>query len=139
MEVWLAHRSLSTLAVRLERQCKNALEIAQFLASRREVQALRYPGLLQDPAYPIAFRQMKHFGPVVSFTLGDQSQAEKFLEACILVDSATSFGGVRTSAERRGRWGGDAIPPGFIRLSAGCEDIEDLLADLTQAFSKISA
>src|SRR6266545_2633612 len=62
MEVWLAHRSLATLYVRLERQCKNALAVAQFLASRSDVHGLRYPGLSSDPSNSIAFRQMEYFG-----------------------------------------------------------------------------
>jgi cystathionine gamma-lyase len=76
---------------------------------------------------------MRHFGPVVCFTLADVGVAERFLAECELVYEATSFGGVHTTAERRARWGGDAIPEGFIRLSAGCEDAEDILADLAQA------
>ena len=133
MEVWLAHRSLATLDLRLARQCHNALALATLLASRPDVQVVRYPGLPNDPAYPIATRQMQRFGPVVSFVLADRQHAEALLTACQLVYEATSFGGLHTSAERRARWGGDAIPEGFIRLSAGCEDTEDLLADLTQA------
>jgi cystathionine gamma-lyase len=133
MEVWLAHRSLATLPLRLERQSANALAIAELLASRPEVQAVRYPGLRLDPSHAIASRQMHWFGPVVSFVLPSRGQAERFLAACELVIEATSFGGVHTSAERRARWGGDQIPEGFIRLSAGCEDAADLLADLIQA------
>jgi cystathionine gamma-lyase len=138
MEVWLAHRSLATLDVRLERQCNNALEIAQFLLSQPEVRLVRYPGLPQDPAHAIASRQMKRYGPVVSFVLEGQAQAERFLGACRLILQATSFGGVHTTAERRARWGGDAIPEGFVRLSVGCEDMQDLLEDLAQAFATIS-
>jgi cystathionine gamma-lyase len=124
---------LATVDVRLERQCHNALVLATWLASRSDVQAVRYPGLPHDPAYTIARRQMQRFGPVVSFVLADRRHAEAFLAACRLVYEATSFGGIHTTAERRARWGGDAIPEGFIRLSAGCEDTEDLLADLAQA------
>jgi cystathionine gamma-lyase len=137
MEVWLAHRSLATLDMRLERQCKNALEIARFLASRPEVKLVRYPGLPQDPAHAIAVRQMKSYGPIVSFVLAGQTQAEHFLEACRLILQATSFGGVHTTAERRARWGGDAIADGFIRLSVGCEDIQDLLDDMVQALANL--
>ena len=54
----------------------------------------------------------------------------RFLAASRLVASATSFGGVRTSADRRQRWG-DAVPPGFLRLSVGCEDAGDLVADVS--------
>ena len=139
MEVWLAHRSLATLDVRLERQCKSALEIARFLATQQEIVLVRYPGLPQDPAYALASRQMKRFGPVVSFVLQGQAQAEHFLDSCRLVLQATSFGGVHTTAERRARWGGDAIPEGFIRLSVGCEDIQDLLEDIAQALRSVSS
>lgn len=138
MEVWLAHRSLATLDLRLTRQCHNALALATLLASRPDVHGVRYPGLPSDPAYAIATRQMQRFGPVVSFVLADRQHAEAFLSACQLVYEATSFGGLHTTAERRARWGGDAIPEGFIRLSAGCEDTEDLLADLTQALDTAS-
>ena len=138
MEVWLAQRCLATLEVRLERQCKNALAIAQLLASRPEVQLVRYPGLLKDPAYAISSRQMKLFGPIVSFVLKGQYEAERFLNACRLIFQATSFGGVHSTAERRARWGGDAIPDGFIRLSVGCEDMQDLLDDIVQALDTVS-
>ena len=137
MEVWLAHRSLATLDLRLERQGHNALAIAKLLATRREVQKVRYPGLPEDPAHAIAARQMQRFGPVVSFVLADRISAEKFLAACRLVYEATSFGSIHTTAERRARWGGDAIPDGFIRLSVGCEDVEDLLADISQALDVV--
>jgi cystathionine gamma-lyase len=133
MEVWLAHRSLATLDVRLERQCQTALRVAEYLAERADVVAVRYPGLPADPAYEIATRQMRRFGPVVSFTLAGRAVAERFLQECKLVYEATSFGGAHTTAERRARWGGDAIPEGFIRLSVGVEDADDILADLTQA------
>jgi cystathionine gamma-lyase len=134
MEVWLAHRSLATLSLRLERQCENALGIAKYLAERPEVKSVRYPGLAQDPSFGIASRQMKYFGPIVSFVLQDKQAANDLLSSCKLVVNATSFGGIHTSAERRARWGGDAIPEGFVRLSAGCEDLRDILEDLTQAF-----
>jgi cystathionine gamma-lyase len=132
-EVWLAHRSLATLDVRLERQCANALAIAQLLAERPEVESVRYPGLPGDPAHAVAARQMRHYGCVVSFVLADRGRAERFLSAARLVFEATSFGSVHTTAERRARWGGDAIPEGFIRLSAGCEDARDLVEDIAQA------
>jgi cystathionine gamma-lyase len=135
-ETWLAHRSLPTLALRLERGCDNAIAIARLLASRDDVKAVRYPGLPGDPGHEIARRQMRGYGAVVSFDLGSEERAERFLAAARLVTDATSFGSVHTSAERRARWGGDAVPEGFIRLSAGCEDTADLLADLEQALDE---
>src|SRR5205823_14635941 len=102
----------------LERQCANARVIADFLNTRRDVADLRYPGA----------------GMIVSFTLESAERAQAFLGACDLVFEATSFGGIHTTAERRARWGqGDAVPEGFIRLSAGIEDGADLAADVQAA------
>ncbi|MFJ2850025.1 cystathionine gamma-lyase [Streptomyces rubiginosohelvolus] len=133
MEAWLAHRSLATLQLRIDRQCSTALALAEALAKRTEVTGLRYPGLPTDPSYAVATRQMRRFGSVVSFELADRDTAERFLTALRLVDDATSFGGVRSTAERRGRWGGDAVAEGFVRFSVGAEDPKDLLADVEQA------
>jgi cystathionine gamma-lyase len=134
-ETWLAHRSLPTLALRLERGCDNAIAIARLLAARDDVESVRYPGLPSDPGHEVARRQMRGYGAVVSFDLGSEERAERFLAATRLVIDATSFGSVHTSAERRARWGGDAVPEGFIRLSAGCEETADLLADVEQALN----
>ena len=134
-ETWLAHRSLPTLALRLERGCDNAIAIARLLAARDDVEAVHYPGLPSDPGHEVARRQMRGYGAVVSFDLGSQERAERFLAAARLVTDATSFGSVHTCAERRARWRGDAVPEGFIRLSAGCEDTADLLADVEQALN----
>jgi cystathionine gamma-lyase len=133
MEAWLALRSLATLPLRLEKQSQNAQAIAEFLASRPQVNAVFYPGLPTHPAHALARSQMRFFGPVVSFELASRKAAENFLKHSQLLVEATSFGGIVSSAERRARWGGDNVSDGFIRLSAGCEDIEDLLADLDQA------
>jgi cystathionine gamma-lyase len=132
-EVWLAHRSLATLDVRLERQCANALRLARLVGEHVPV---RYPGLESDPAHEIAARQMTSFGPVIGFTLPSAEAADAFLSAADLVTEATSFGGVRTTAERRARWGSDDIPEGWIRLSAGCEDPDALVADVEQALAR---
>jgi cystathionine gamma-lyase len=78
---------------------------------------------------------MSRFGPVVSFEVASAAAAEKLLGACRVVLQATSFGGLHTTAERRARWGGDRVPDGFVRLSAGCEHQEDLLSDLAQALA----
>jgi cystathionine gamma-lyase len=132
MEVWLAHRSLPTLPLRLSRQCATAMALATFLASRSDV-AVLYPGLSRHPGHEIARRQMQQFGSVLSFDLGTRTRAEQFLSALTLVREATSFGGVHSIAERRARWGGDAVGEGFIRFSVGCEAVEDLLADVESA------
>ncbi|UNO40912.1 cystathionine gamma-lyase [Streptomyces sp. MST-110588] len=135
MEAWLAHRSLATLALRVRQQAAGALALAEALRDHPEVTGLRHPGLPSDPAHETAARQMREgrFGCVVSFTLPDRAYAERFLEALDLVDDATSFGGVRSTAERRGRWGGDAVPEGFIRFSVGVEEPADLIADVLRA------
>ncbi|MFE3601520.1 cystathionine gamma-lyase [Streptomyces sp. NPDC059096] len=137
MEAWLAHRSLATLHLRSERQCANALVLARALAERDDISGLRHPGLPGDPSHTVAARQMHRFGSVVSFVLPDREKAERFLEELRFVEEATSFGSVRSTAERRGRWGGDAVPEGFIRLSVGAEDPEDLLADVLRALDTV--
>jgi cystathionine gamma-lyase len=116
-EAWLAHRSLATLALRLERQEATAAALAERLRARDDVSDVRWPAV----------------GSVVCFDLGSQLRAQAFLEACDLVAEATSFGGVHSNAERRGRWGTDAVGAGFIRLNVGIEDAADLLADVDRA------
>jgi cystathionine gamma-lyase len=113
-ETWLAHRSLATYPLRLERQLANARALAELLRERPEVDDVRYPGL----------------GGVVCFTLASAGAAQRFLAACELVIEATSFGGLHSSAERRARWGTDDVAEGFIRFSCGIEDTADLLADV---------
>ncbi|MEU6603889.1 cystathionine gamma-lyase [Streptomyces shenzhenensis] len=139
MEAWLAHRSIATLQLRVDRQDASALTVARALRERPEVTGLRYPGLPDDPAHPVAAQQMRRYGSVVSFTLATRARAERFLAALRLVEDATSFGGVRSTAERRGRWGGDPVPEGFIRLSVGAEDPQDLVADLLRALDESAA
>jgi cystathionine gamma-lyase len=116
-EAWLAHRSLATLAVRLERQEANAAALADTLRPRDDVEDVRWPRV----------------GSVLCFTLADADRAQAFLDAMELVAEATSFGGLHSTAERRARWGTDAVAEGWIRFSAGIEDTEDLVADVTAA------
>jgi cystathionine gamma-lyase len=130
MEAWLAHRSIATLPVRLSRQCASAQRLAEFLNAEQPVTAVYYPGLATHPGHDIAQRQMHAYGGVVSFELPTASAAERFLRALRLVREATSFGSVHSTAERRARWGGDAIGEGFIRFSVGCEDVGDIIADV---------
>ncbi len=137
MEAWLLLRSLATLPLRLERLSANALAIAEFLESRPEVSRVLYPGLKHSAGHSIAAAQMRHFGPVLGFTLRDRAAAEAFLRGARLVTDTTSFGGVSTTAERRARWGGDAVAEGFIRMSVGLEDVEDLIEDFGRALDGI--
>jgi cystathionine gamma-lyase len=119
-EAWLAHRSLTTLGLRLERSQANARALADALAARDDIAGVRWPGI----------------GPVLAFTLPSAERAQAFLDACELVNEATSFGGVHSTAERRARWGTDDVPEGFIRFSAGCEDTGDLVADVLAALDR---
>ncbi len=133
MEAWLVLRSIATLPLRLERSCANALELARFLSTRAEVLEVMYPGLESHPAHALAARQMQAFGPVLSFVLKDKATADRFLAKAALITDATSFGAMHTTAERRKRWGHDDVPDGLVRLSAGCEAVEDLVDDIGQA------
>jgi cystathionine gamma-lyase len=110
MEAWLAHRSIATLALRVERQNTTALALAEALKQRPEVSGLRHPGLPDDPAHEVAARQMRRYGCVVSFTLPTRTRAERFLESLRLVEDATSFGGVRSTACRRASSGCPSAP-----------------------------
>ncbi|MBW3653354.1 MAG: cystathionine gamma-lyase [Actinobacteria bacterium] len=141
LETWLAHRSLATLDVRHARQCSNALALAQALSRRPDVRDVRYPGLPAHPAHELAARSLggERFGSVLCFDLETQQRAQAFLLACRLVAEATSFGGVHSSAERRLRWGIDDVSPGFIRLSAGIENADDLVADVLAALDAAPA
>lgn len=120
MEVWLAYRSLATLDIRLERQCNNAQAL---------VEALRTSEVDVDVhAAQIAGRTL----PVIGLDFRSRERARRFLESTQLIIEATSFGGVHTTAERRARWNLDGVGPGFVRLSVGCEDRNDLLADVAR-------
>jgi cystathionine gamma-lyase len=132
-EAWLAHRSIATLDVRLDRQAANALAVASLLVSHPAVSEVRHPWLVSDPSHAITSELLRRGNGLVSFTLADQDAAEQFLRRSRLLAEATSFGGVHSSAERRGRWGGDDVPAGFIRLSCGIEDTADLVEDVAQA------
>lgn len=131
-DAWLAHRSLATLDLRLARQTANAEALARLLVTRPDVTGVRWPGLPEDPAYPVASVQMRRMPGVLSFDLGDADRVARFLEAARLVAAATSFGGLHTSADRRAQWGDDTAP-GFVRFSCGIEDTVDLVADVTAA------
>jgi cystathionine gamma-lyase len=124
-EAWLVHRGLETLEVRFDRMCSSAETIARRLKDHPKVKALRFSGLEGDPSHNLARAQMQRFGFLIGLTLESEVAAENFINECSLIQPATSFGGVHTSAERRARWG-DAVAPGFVRLSVGCEPVEEL-------------
>lgn len=137
LEAWLAHRGLGTLDLRLARQAGNALALAELLLAHPAATDVRWPGLPADPAYPVAARQMRRWNGVLRFTLPSSDAVGEFLAASRLIVSATSFGSLRTTADRRERWG-DQVPPGLVRLSAGCEDTADLVADVRTALDAVT-
>src|SRR5262249_41537508 len=118
-EAWLAHRPRGTLARRRARRAATALALAELLRGRPEVAGLRYPGLPGDPAHPVAARQMRRFGGVLSCTFPDAPHVDRLLAASRLVVAATSFGGLHTTPDRPARGGGGAVPPGIRRVPAG--------------------
>lgn len=124
-EAWLVHRGLETLELRFDRMCGSAETLARRLAGHKAVRSVRFPGLETDPSHNLARAQMERFGFLIGLTLESEAKAEAFIDGCPLIQPATSFGGVHTSAERRARWG-DAVAPGFVRLSVGCEPAEEL-------------
>lgn len=133
-EAWLVHRGIETLEVRLARMCASARVIAERLAAHPRLRGLRYPGLPADPSHAVARRQMADFGFLIGFELEGRSEAEAFLAACPFLVQATSFGGTHSSAERRARWG-DAVAPGFLRLSVGIEPLEPLWQGIALALA----
>lgn len=124
-EAWLLHRGIETLDVRFDRMCSSAQVLAERLAIHANVQHIRYPGLPDDSAHIFAKAQTARFGFLLTLTLDSEASAEAFINGCHLLRPATSFGGVHSSAERRARWGDD-VAPGFVRLSVGCEPVEEL-------------
>lgn len=124
-ECWLALRGLETLELRFDRMCTSAGVLAERLGAHPRVGAVRYPGLPADPAHNLAARQMTRNGLLIGITLESEEKAEAFINGCDLIQPATSFGSVHTSAERRARWGDD-VAPGFVRISVGCEPTEAL-------------
>ena len=135
MTTWLVQRGLMTLDVRLERSCATALRLAGWLQRHPRVDTVRHPGLPDDPAHAIARRQMRHFGALIGVTFADEPTARAFLDRTRLVVEATSFGGVHTTAEQRHRWGGDDVPPAFVRISVGLEPFDELRADMETALA----
>ena len=118
------------------RMCATAGVLAERLAQHKSVLSVRYPGLKGDPAHAIAARQMAGFGFMIALTLRDAVAAERLLAECPFIQPSTSFGGVRTSAERRARWN-DAVPGGFIRMSVGIEPLEPLWNAISGALRNI--
>jgi cystathionine beta-lyase/cystathionine gamma-synthase len=151
-EAYLTLRGLKTLPLRVHQQCQNAMAIAQWLANHPCIRKVSYPGLEQHPGHLIAGRLLRQgcFGSVLSFELcdGDRERVFAFLNGLQLCVLATSLGDIYTellyptmsshrmlTSEQRSAIG---ITDTLIRLSAGIEDVGDLLADLDQALRKVS-
>jgi cystathionine gamma-synthase len=141
MDAWLTVRGIKTLAVRMERHSSNALAIARYLESHPAIETVYYPGLESHPGHELAARQMSAFGGMLSIAFaGGESVARRFAESMHLFQLAESLGGVEslvnypsemTHASVRGTE--LEVATNIVRLSVGIEDIDDLLADITQA------
>lgn len=147
-DCFLANRGLKTLALRMQRHCANALEVARWLERHPKVERVIYPGLPSHPQHALAQRQMRAGGGMVTMVLeGGEAEARRFLERCEIFILAESLGGVESLIEHpaimthasvpadvRAQLGiGDAL----VRLSVGVEDADDLIADLEQALAAV--
>ena len=143
---FLAHRGVKTLALRMERHCHNALEIARFLEKHKAVKKVIYPGLASHPQHALAQKQMRGFGGIITAELnGDLAASKRFLERCQIFTLAESLGAVESLIEHPAIMTHATIPPvqrrrlgisdTLVRLSVGIEDAADLIADLEQALT----
>jgi cystathionine gamma-synthase len=148
MAAYLLLRGTKTLELRVQRQNSSAQSIAEFLATHPKVEVVNYPGLPSHPSHDVAARQMRGFGGMLSFSMGDDLRVVRdFLPRLRFAHSAANLGSVETivgppattshgecTAEERKALG---IPEGLIRYSTGIEDVDDLLTDLDQALAEI--
>lgn len=148
MAAYLLLRGMKTLHLRVQRQGESAQKIAEYLLGHSKVSAVNYPGLPSHPQHEIASRQMRGFGGMLSFSIGDDFDVvKKFIPRLKLAHAAANLGSVETivgppattshvevSAQGRAALG---IPEGLIRYSTGVEDVDDLLSDLEQALDAI--
>jgi cystathionine beta-lyase/cystathionine gamma-synthase len=144
---WLLERGMKSLAIRMARHNANGLAVATFLAGHPRISLVSYPGLVSHPDHEIATRTLDGFGGMIGAVIkGGTPAAERFLKRLKLFVHAPSLAGVESlvseprltshkgqSAEALGLAG---IPEGFVRLSCGIEDAEDLIADLEQALAR---
>jgi methionine-gamma-lyase len=143
---FLLIRGMKTLEVRVERQCKNAMAVAKFLAKHPKVARAHYPGLSSHPDHNLAKRQMRAFGAMMAFDLkGGLAAARRFCDRVRLFLLAASLGGVESLVilpiytshynMRPEELRGAGVQPGTVRVSVGLEDAEDLIEDLRQALT----
>ena len=135
-EAWLLIRGMRTLPLRMERMSANALAVAEHLSQHPKVDRVLYPGLNSDPGHEIACRQMKGgFGSLLSFQIkGGRDAALKYVGKLKLFKRATSLGGVESLVEHRHTIE-NTVPENLIRVSAGIESIDDLIADINSALT----
>jgi cystathionine gamma-lyase/cystathionine beta-lyase/cystathionine gamma-lyase/homocysteine desulfhydrase len=141
---WLVLRGIKTLPVRMEAHNANGMTVAKYLAGRKGVQKIYYPGLPEHPGHELAKKQMTGFGGMIAFDLGSLEQAKRFLERLKLCSLGESLGGVETLISHPATMTHASVPPeerarlgitdGLVRISVGIEDVEDLIADLENAF-----
>ena len=145
---FLVLRSLKTLALRMERHCANALEIARWLEDRKDVKSVSYPGLKSHPQHDLARTQMRGFGGIVTAVLKtDLDGTRRFLENTHLFALAESLGGVESLIDHPALMTHASVPKeqreaigvsdSLVRLSVGVEDLRDLMDDLESAFEAI--
>jgi cystathionine gamma-synthase len=145
MDCWLTLRGIKTLALRMERHSENGDRIARFLVDHPAIEAVLYPGLPDHPGYEVARKQMRSFGGMISFIIkGGLEPARRMAASTQIFLLAESLGGVESLIEHPGVMTHASvagspleIAPGLIRISAGIEHIDDLVADLSQALEKI--
>jgi cystathionine gamma-lyase len=141
---FLALRGLKTLDVRMERHCRSAAVIAEWLEQDDRVESVLYPGLSSHPQHELARTQMSDFGGIVTFLIkGELAEARRFLESCEVFALAESLGGVESLIDHPGIMTHASVPEKdrealgisdqLIRLSIGIEALDDLIADLDQA------
>jgi cystathionine gamma-synthase len=139
---WLVLRGLKTLAVRMERHCRNAATVAAHFDRHSNVERVLYPGLPGHPGHDLAVHQMRNFGGMVSLLLGSEEEAVAAVARTRIWKLAESLGGVESLIEQPARMthastaeAPFAVPGNLIRLSVGIESAEDLIEDLDQALA----
>jgi cystathionine beta-lyase len=147
MDSFLVLRGIKTLHLRVQRHCENGEKVAEFLTQHSKIKTVYYPGLASHPQHALAQKQMSGFGGMVSFTFASGSKADaiSFLEKLQVFTLAESLGGVESLANHPALMTHASIPEDvrkqggisddLVRLSVGVEDLDDLLADLTQALA----
>src|SRR6266850_8354026 len=147
MDSFLVLRGIKTLPIRMERHDATGRTIAAWLDGRKKIKAVHYPGLKTHPQHALAKRQMSGFGGMISFELGSLGSAKRFLGRLTLCALAESLGGVETLISHPATMTHGAVPrnerkrigvsDGLVRISVGLEDVDDLIADLSQALAAV--